>query len=30
MNIDLLLKNLELDNNMKKYSILLFNIMFFW
>ena len=30
MNIDLLLKNLELDNNMKKYSILLASIMFFW
>ena len=30
MNIDLLLKNLELDNNMKKYGILLASIMFFW
>lgn len=30
MNIDLLLKNLELDNNMKKYGILLASIMFLW
>ena len=30
MNIDLLLKNLELDDNMKKYGILLTSIMFLW
>lgn len=30
MNIDLLLKNLELDDNMKKYGILLASIMFLW
>ena len=28
MNIDLLLEKLELDNNMKKYGILLASIMF--
>ena len=30
MNIDLLLKNLELDDSMKKYGILLVSIMFLW
>tara|TARA_B100000575_G_scaffold276965_1_gene262861 strand:- start:92 stop:544 length:453 start_codon:yes stop_codon:yes gene_type:complete len=30
MNIDLILKNLELDDNIKKYGILLASIMFFW
>ena len=30
MNIDLLLEKLELDNNMKKYGILLASIMFMW
>ena len=30
MNIDLLLKNLELDDNNKKYGILLASIMFLW
>ena len=30
MNIDLLLQKLELDNNMKKYGILLASIMFMW
>ena len=30
MDIDLLLKTLELDDNMKKYGILLASIMFLW